>query len=62
MGIVVSIQGSHQPATETYFEAYKSGPRRETSLCNRCFSITKTSKRGPFSIQPTSLNDKNIHL
>lgn len=29
--------------------------------CIKRFSITKTSERGPFSIQPTSLNDENTH-
>jgi len=59
MGIEVSIPGSQQPATETYFETHKSCPRHEPSLCNRRFSITKTSERRPFNIQPTSLNDEN---
>ena len=31
-------------------------------LCNSCLSITKTSEKGPFNIQFTSLNYENIHF
>jgi len=57
MGIEVSIPGSHQPATETYRVLIVNPP-----YCNDRFSITKTSERGPVSIQPTSLIDGNIHF
>jgi hypothetical protein len=41
MGIEVSILGSQRPAIETYFETYKSCPRREPSLLQQPFQYYK---------------------
>ena len=41
MGIKVSIPNSQHPAIETYFETYKSRPRRESSSLYQTFQYYK---------------------